>query len=114
MLNSIIKYVLVPEEEIKSIVSRLAKEINHDYADKNLVIVCVLKGSVMFTTDLAKELDVVCEMEFLRASSYGNGTESSGRIVDNPFEGLVIIRIDRQFEISHHILNLSPFKEGIT
>ena len=80
MLNSIIQYILVPEEEIKSIVSRLGKEINRDYVDKNLVIVCVLKGSVMFTADLAKELDVVSEMEFLRASSYGNATESSGQI----------------------------------
>ena len=80
MLDSIINYVLVPEEEIKGIVSRLGKQINRDYADKNLVIVCVLKGSMMFTADLAKELDVVCEMEFLRASSYGNSTESSGNI----------------------------------
>lgn len=80
MLDSIIKYILVPEEEIKEIAARLGKEINRDYADKNLIIVCVLKGSVMFTTDLAKHLDVVCEMEFLRASSYGNATESSGNI----------------------------------
>ena len=80
MLNSIVQYILVSEEEIKGIVSRLGKEINRDYADKNLVLVCVLKGSVLFTADLAKELDVVCEMEFLRASSYGNSTESSGQI----------------------------------
>ena len=80
MLDSIIKYILVPEEEIKDIADRLGKEINRDYADKNLVLVCVLKGSLMFTADLAKNLDVVCEMEFLRASSYGNATESSGQI----------------------------------
>ena len=80
MLDSIIKYVLVPEEEIRDIVSRIGKEINRDYADKNLVIVCVLKGSLMFTSDLAKELDVLCEIEFLRASSYGHATESSGQI----------------------------------
>ena len=80
MLDSIIKYVLVPEEEIQSIVRRLGQEINRDYAGKNLVIVCVLKGSVMFTVDLAKELDVVCEMEFVRTYSYGNSTESSGKI----------------------------------
>ena len=80
MLDSIIKYILVPEEEIKDIAARLGKEINRDYADKNLILVCVLKGSLMFTADLAKNLDVVCEMEFLRASSYGNATESSGQI----------------------------------
>ena len=48
--------------------------------DKNLVIVSVLKGSVMFTIDLAKKLDVVCEMEFVRTYSYGNGTESTGDV----------------------------------
>ena len=58
----------------------IGQEINRDYADKNLVIVCVLKGSVMFTVDLAKQLDTVCEMEFVRTYSYGNSTESSGNI----------------------------------
>lgn len=80
MLESIIKHILVPEEEIERIVSRLGEEINRDYADKNLVIVCVLKGSVMFTVDLAKKLNLVSEMEFVRASTYGNATESSGEM----------------------------------
>ena len=80
MLKSIIKKILVTEEEIKEIVARLAQEINRDYAGKKLVLVPVLKGSVMFTVDLAKQLDVVCEMEFIRVSSYGNLTESSGKI----------------------------------
>lgn len=80
MLKSIIKKVLVTEEEINSIVSRLAEEISRDYADKNLVIVSVLKGSIMFTIDLAKKLDTVCEMEFVRTFSYGNATESTGEV----------------------------------
>ena len=80
MLKFIIKEILVPEEEIDGIVTRLGKEIDRDYADKNLVIVCVLKGSVMFTIDLSKKLNTVCEMEFVRTYSYGNGTESSGEV----------------------------------
>lgn len=80
MLDSIIKNILVSEEEIQNIVRRLAQEINRDYADKNLVLVCVLKGSVMFTVDLAKYLDTVCEMEFVRTYSYGNATESTGKV----------------------------------
>ena len=80
MLKFIIKDILVPEEEIDGIVTRLGKEIDRDYADKNLVIVCVLKGSVMFTIDLSKKLNTVCEMEFVRTYSYGNGTESSGEV----------------------------------
>ena len=80
MLKSIIKRVLVPEEEIESIVCRLGQEISRDYADKNLIIVCVLKGSVMFTVDLAKQINTVCEMEFVRTYSYGNSTESTGKV----------------------------------
>ena len=56
MLNSLIDEILVTEEEIDSIVTRLAGEISRDYADKNLVLVSVLKGSIMFTIDLAKKL----------------------------------------------------------
>ena len=80
MLESIIKNVLVTEEEIEAIVSRLAEEINRDYADKNLVLVCVLKGSIIFTSDLAKKLNLVSEMEFMRVTTYGNSTESSGEM----------------------------------
>ena len=80
MLKFIIKELLVTEEEIDQIVTRLGKEIDRDYAGKNLVIVCVLKGSVMFTIDLSKKLNTVCEMEFVRTYSYGNGTESSGEV----------------------------------
>ena len=80
MLKFIIKEILVPEDEIEGIVTRLGKEIDRDYADKNLVIVCVLKGSVMFTIDLSKKLNTVCEMEFVRTYSYGNGTESTGEV----------------------------------
>ena len=80
MLDWITKYVLVSEEEIQDIVRRLGAEINRDYADKNLVVVCVLKGSLMFTADLAKQLNLVSEMEFVRVTTYGNATESSGEM----------------------------------
>ena len=80
MLKFITKEILVPADEIDGIVTRLAKEIDRDYADKNLVIVCVLKGSVMFTIDLSKKLNSVCEMEFVRTFSYGNDIESSGKV----------------------------------
>ena len=80
MLNTITEKILVSEEEIQNIVRRLGQEINRDYADKNLVLVCVLKGSVMFAIDLAKQINVVCEMEFVRTFSYGNSTQSSGKV----------------------------------
>lgn len=80
MLDSIIEKILVSETELDAITTRLAEQIGRDYADKNLVLVCVLKGSVMFMADLAKKLSVPMEMEFIRVSSYGKGTESSGKI----------------------------------
>ncbi len=77
-----IKKILVPEEEIAEIVERLAGEINRDYCgeDKKLVIVSVLKGAMPFTTDLMKKITVDQELECVRVSSYGNATESSGKI----------------------------------
>ena len=82
MLDYLVEKVLVTEEEIAEIVSRVADEINRDYADSEnkLVIVSVLKGAMPFTTDLMKKLNVVCELECIKASSYGMGTESNGKI----------------------------------
>ena len=82
MLKNIIGKVLVTEEEIAEIVSNVAAEINRDYLSepKKLIIVSVLKGAMPFTTDLMKKLNVVHELECVRVSSYGSGTESSGEI----------------------------------
>ena len=85
MLDNLVQKVLVSEEEIAEIVSRLGEEINRDYSgeDKKLVIVSVLKGAMPFTTDLMKKLNVVLELECIKASSYGMSTESSGKIKMN-------------------------------
>ena len=74
--------VLVSEEQIRSIVARLATEIDRDYSgeDKNLVLVCILKGSLPFMGDLMKCLKVPAEIDCMKVSSYGVGTVSSGRI----------------------------------
>ena len=82
VLDKLIQKILVTEEEIDEITTKLAAEINREYAgeDKKLIIVSVLKGAMPFTVDLMKKLDVVCELECVRVSSYGAGTESSGKI----------------------------------
>ena len=74
--------VLISEEEIDEIVSRVAKEIDRDYKDIDgrIVLVCVLKGSIVFMGDLMKKLTVPVEIECVRASSYGAGTSSSGEV----------------------------------
>ncbi len=77
MLNDIEK-VLLSEEELKSIVQRLGAEITRDYEGKNLVLVSVLKGSVVFMADLMREIKVPCSIDFMSVSSYGSGTKTSG------------------------------------
>ena len=107
MLESIIKHILVPEEEIQSIVRRLGEEIHRDYADKNLIIVCVLKGSLMFTADLAKQLNLVSEMEFVRVSTYGNATESTGVVK-------ILKDLDRGIEGEHVLIVEDIVDSGLT
>ena len=79
-MNNSVERILVSEEEIDGIVTRLAHEIDKDYAGKNLVLVCILKGSVVFMGDLMKKLTVPLEIDCMKVSSYGAGTQSSGMI----------------------------------
>jgi hypoxanthine phosphoribosyltransferase len=72
--------ILVPRKDIEVAVKKLAKEITLDYRDKNPVILCVLKGSFIFTSDLVRQLDFPLEIDFVRCSSYGNGDKSSGQV----------------------------------
>lgn len=73
-----IEKVLFSKEQIKEIVSRLGVEISNDYKDKNLLLVGILKGSVVFMADLMRELTIPCNIEFMALSSYGSDTRSSG------------------------------------
>ena len=76
------KYILVSEEEIDSIVTRVAAEIDRDYADsgKKLLLLCVLKGSVVFMGELMKKITLPIEIDFMKVSSYGSQTTSTGVI----------------------------------
>ena len=71
---------LFTPEEIKLAVENLAREINRDYQGKNPLLLGVLKGSFMFMADLIRNLDMPLEIEFVALSSYGQGTESSGKV----------------------------------
>ncbi len=72
--------VLFTEEEIQKRIKELAEEMNKFYGDEEVIAVCVLKGAVMFATDLVKQLKMPLKMEFIRLSSYGSGTVSSGKV----------------------------------
>ena len=77
-----IEYTLVSQKEIDEIVTKIADQINADYANrqKKLVLICILKGSVMFTSELMKKITLPVEMDFMKVSSYGSQTTSSGII----------------------------------
>ena len=77
MLNDIEK-VLLSEEDLSNIVKRLGAEITEDYKDKNLLLVSVLKGSIIFMADLMREIKIPCAIDFMAVSSYGSGTKTSG------------------------------------
>ena len=77
MINDIDR-VLLSEEELSAIVKRLGAQITEDYKDKNLVLVSVLKGSVIFMADLMREIKLPCTIDFMAVSSYGAGTKTSG------------------------------------
>lgn len=75
-----IEKVLLSEEEIAAKVKELGAQIAKDYADKNPLIVSVLRGSFVFMADLVRAIDVPCTVDFMSVSSYGSGTKSSGEV----------------------------------
>ena len=89
MINPIhdIDHVLINEQQLDEIVTRLADRINHDYAPSpnairpcKLIVVAVMKGSVFFYTDLIKKLNIPIELDFVKVSSYYASTRSSGQL----------------------------------
>ena len=72
--------VLISEQDVTKKIQELADQINKDYEGKEIHLICVLKGSVFITCELAKRLTVPVTMDFMSVSSYGNTQESSGRV----------------------------------
>lgn len=75
-----VKSVLITEEEIKSAVKKCGAEISQKYSGKKVLLVGILKGSFVFISDLAREITIPCEIDFMAASSYGSSTVSSGSV----------------------------------
>ena len=72
--------VLIDEQTLQNRIREIAKQIEAEYKGKTITIICILKGSVFFTVDLAKAIDGDVRVEFIRVSSYGGDTVSSGEI----------------------------------
>ena len=91
--------VLLTEEEVNKRISEVAAEINRDYAGRPVHLICILKGGVFFTCELAKRLTMPVSLDFMSVSSYGGGTESSGIVyivkdLDQPLEGKEVLIVE--------------------
>ncbi|MBU3197614.1 hypoxanthine phosphoribosyltransferase [Clostridium algidicarnis] len=106
MKNDIEK-VLLTEEELKEKVREIGSKISEDYKGKELVLIGVLKGSVMFMSELMKEISIYCSMDFMAVSSYGNASESSGVV-------RILKDLDESIENKHVIIIEDIIDSGIT
>ena len=91
--------VLLSEEEVDKRIREIAGKINRDYAGRAVHLICILKGGVFFTCELAKRLTVPVTMDFMSVSSYGGGTESSGIVklvkdLDESLEGKNVLIVE--------------------
>jgi hypoxanthine phosphoribosyltransferase len=96
MPESRVGEILVQRDELEHRVRELAEEVSRDYADRDLLLVGVLKGAVFFLSDLMRHLEVDCEVDFMAVSSYGSSTDSSG-----------VVRILKDLDVSiegRHVL----------
>jgi hypoxanthine phosphoribosyltransferase len=91
--------VLVTAEELRRRIGELGTEISRDYDGRDLIMIGVLKGAVLFLADLMRELTVPCEIDFMAVSSYGSETDSSGVVrilkdLDSPIEGRNVLVVE--------------------
>ena len=91
--------VMISEEEINKRVCEIAEQISKDYAGKEVRLICILKGSVFYTCELAKRITIPVTLDFMSVSSYGSGTVSSCTIkfkkdLDDDIEGLDVIVVE--------------------
>lgn len=91
--------VLISEKDVEKRIAELAAQITKDYEGKQVHLVCVLKGSIFFTCELAKRIPLPVTLDFMSVSSYGNRKESSGRAkivkdLDEDIEGKEVIIIE--------------------
>ena len=91
--------VLISEEDVNRRISEVAAQITKDYTGKPVHLICILKGGVFFTCELAKRLELPLSLDFMSVSSYGAGTVSSGVVkiikdLDEPLEGKDVLIVE--------------------
>lgn len=109
-----ISEVFFSAEQLEEIVKRIGKQISEDYKDKNLMLVCVLKGSVMFMSDLMKHITIPCSIDFLAAESYGSNMKSSGEVkitkdISGDIRGCDILLVEDILDSGRTLKKLTEF-----
>lgn len=98
-MHNDIQEVLYTQEQIQAKVRELGAAVSRDYAGRNPLVICVLKGAFLFMGDLAKSLDIPAEFDFMAVSSYGNAAKSSGEVrivkdLDAAVEGRDVVIVE--------------------
>ena len=91
--------ILVQPDDLKERVRTLGQEVSAEYADRDLLLVGVLKGAVFFLADLMRHIEIPCEVDFMAVSSYGSATDSSGVVrilkdLDTAIEGRHVLIVE--------------------
>jgi len=91
--------ILVQPDDLRHKVRELGERISRDYAERDLLLVCVLKGAVFFLADLMRHISIACEVDFMAVSSYGSATDSSGVVrilkdLDRPIAGRHVLIVE--------------------
>ena len=109
-----IDHILVPEEELKAKVTALGEQITRDYEGKDLLMVSILKGSVVFMADLMRAVSIPCNIDFMVVSSYGgSNTTTSGLVkiikdLDGDLSGKDVLIVEDILDTGVTLSNLVP------
>ncbi len=98
-MHNDIQEVLYSEEVIQKKVQELGSAVSREYAGRNPLVICVLKGAFIFMADLSKNITIPIELDFMAVSSYGNSTRSSGEVkiikdLDTSVDGRDVIIVE--------------------
>ena len=106
-MNKDIKKILIEEKILQAKVAELGAKVTEDYRGKDLLIVCVLKGAVIFTSDLIRKIDLPLDIDFMAISSYGANTKSSGVV-------RILKDLDMSIEGKHVLIVEDIIDSGLT
>lgn len=106
-MDKFVKEILLTEQQIMTKTKEIGEQISRDYQGKQVLLLCILKGGIMFLAELAKNLTIPVEMDFMAVSSYGENTKSSGEVK-------IIKDLDKSIKDKHVIIVEDIIDTGLT